>query len=580
MRFFSTLLTFLVIFSGNPLTAQSCTSGSFAQINLETNAVRARLHVNGNLWGDGQFGVYEVTADELSPNFNPVTAIYSGALWVGGKDPGGSIRMAAPRYGLTRGRVDYYPGPLTADGQTNPDTCARWDLFFVIEREDIRRFLSGFDPDNPDVDLIPRNIARWPGIGNPLFQSATGFDLPERELPLAPFVDVDEDGFYNPLRGDYPAFCGETAVWCVFNDNGPHRDSNIPNVLNAEVHLMAYAYRTVDSDPLQRTTFYDYTIINRGLETLSELYAGHWADSDLGCAENDRINSLPDRNLFYIYNSQQTESSFCVGGLSGYGNTSPVNIFQILRSRGPAGEKTDGLLNSVVPVFGSAGSGIPLQLTTPRSPAEYYNFLSGRAKDGEPLTRGGFGYRIGGDTTRYIFDGGPTETGAPWTHCAEQLPARDLRHVYGTGPYTLDPGERAEFTLAITTKFRVLYTDLCPEEATIIATADEVADFYEEDCAALRATPTRSVSVAKTDLRVFPNPVGNRVTFALPAGGSTIGTLSVMDGTGRLLTSINCEQTSCTLEMNDGNLPGGVYFYQVTTHDGRVVAGRFVYAPR
>ena len=37
---------------------------------------------------------------------------------------------------------------------------------------------------------------------------------------LAPFVDVDNDGNYNPLNGDYPKIKGNQSIWWVMNDNG------------------------------------------------------------------------------------------------------------------------------------------------------------------------------------------------------------------------------------------------------------------------------------------------------------------------------------------------------------------------
>ena len=35
---------------------------------------------------------------------------------------------------------------------------------------------------------------------------------------LAPFVDVDYDGLYNPALGDYPDVMGDQAIFFIFND--------------------------------------------------------------------------------------------------------------------------------------------------------------------------------------------------------------------------------------------------------------------------------------------------------------------------------------------------------------------------
>ncbi len=565
-------LTTLLLLCCMTVSAQDCTVPPSAQIDLAANGVRARLTTGGDLWWDGQDARYEVTEDAGSPNVNPVAAIFAGGLWLGGKDPGGGLKVAAQRYDRTTNNFDYRPGPLNENGTTVP-ACENWDRFFVINQREVRSFLNDFDPQNPDVTVIPDQIAGWPATGNPLFQGIHGFALPNTPQGLAPFYDVDLDGLYNPLKGDYPLFCGDEAIWCVFNDAGIHEASNTVDLLHAEIQLMAYAYADNDVD-LHRTTFYDYKIINRSQEDWLEFYAGHWIDSDLGCYTDDLINSAPDRNLFYVYNTNGTDQDPCPQGISSYGTSAPVNIFQVLSSNADreAGPETP-LLHSLVNLY---AGGIP-GMSTPNTRQEYFNVLSGRWKDGQPMTRGGTGYESGGAETNYAFDGGEVN-GAPWWHCNTPLPQSDIRQVYSTGPYTVSPGEIAEFTLGVTTIFGVEYPDGdCPANEPIFTAADKIKGIYDDNCSsAVLSSSAPLLRPEEVGLVTFPNPTSGQVTFSLPEN-RFIKQVQILDIAGRVVAAERSGNSpSVTMNLS---LPAGTYLYRLTTGNEQVVIGRMVVLP-
>lgn len=566
-------LGFLLLFgSPNNLFSQDCTGSPTAQIDLAVNGVRARLTTGGDLWWDGQEGGYEVTADAGSPNVNPVSAIFAGALWIGAKNSGGDIRFAGQGYDRSRNRFDYQPGPLNENGEPFGD-CQNWDRFFRIEREDILTYLSTFDPNNPDPTLIPNQIAGWPGTENPLFESIHGFSLPETLLGMAPFWDEDLDGIYDPTKGDYPLFCGDEAIWCVFNDARTHRATQTPGSLPAEIQMMAYAYADDDID-LHRTTFYDYKIINRGTEDWPEFYAGHWVDSDLGCYDNDLIGSDPEHNLFYVYNQNGVDQDPCIGGVPSYGETAPVNIFQVVNTsldQEPGME--DPGMHSFSTIYNS-GFGAPAPATTdPSNAQEYYNYLTGSWKDGTPITRGGLGYDTDGDITLFAFDGGEVN-GASWKQCSEVNSLADIRQVYSTGPYNLRPGQFAEFTLAITTIFGVDYPDdACPATDVIIAAAEKIKSIYESECTFSALTSIEEpLQPAAIGLVTFPNPTSGEITFRLPEQGR-IDKIEILDVAGRIQKVIQANNNSLTFDLQ---VPPGTYLYRLTTSQGEVAVGRVV----
>src|SRR4051812_28039579 len=72
--------------SAGAKTAEFC-AVTTAQTDLDINGVRARVLVGGDLWWDpvGKTPFYEV------PQGTGKTAIYAGALWIGGIDKSGQL---------------------------------------------------------------------------------------------------------------------------------------------------------------------------------------------------------------------------------------------------------------------------------------------------------------------------------------------------------------------------------------------------------------------------------------------------------------------------------------------------------
>ena len=117
------VLSFCVI----SLQAQNCEQAT-AQIDLDINNVKARLLVGGDLWWDGDDGKYIIP--KPAEGESEISALFMGALWLGGYDPGGILKVAAQTYGTANGNTDYWPGPLTEIGTTTPNDCTNFDRFW------------------------------------------------------------------------------------------------------------------------------------------------------------------------------------------------------------------------------------------------------------------------------------------------------------------------------------------------------------------------------------------------------------------------------------------------------------------
>lgn len=114
---------------------------------------------------------------------------------------------------------------------------------------------------------------------------------------LAPFVDQDGDGVYEPLDGDYPDFSGDEVVYVIQNDESyqPQLDA-----LGIELHLMFYQFNTTGY--LGETTFLNVRAFNRSTTSYTDYRQSIYADFDIGNYGDDYFGSSVANNMMYGYN--------------------------------------------------------------------------------------------------------------------------------------------------------------------------------------------------------------------------------------------------------------------------------------
>ncbi|CAA6810668.1 MAG: Unknown protein, partial [uncultured Aureispira sp.] len=434
-----------------------CTE-SRAQTDLAINNVRAMLRAGGDMWWDGNSN-----ARYIVPNVDPasgepeISALFAGAIWLGAYDDGGNLILAAQTY-RSNGN-DYWTGPLNPDlGTIEKTDCERWDRHFTVLGDDITALRGDFlDPLNPGVQGTPsRGLLGWPAKGNPHFLAIHGFDIRDYNQDLAPFIDADNDGIYDPYQGDHPiievAGCesfnyntpvyADQMTWWVYNDNGNLHTQTNGQTMKMEIQVTAFGYRTTDA--INNQTFYRYKLLNRNKLALNDTYFSLWSDPDLGCANDDYIGCDTVTGMGYVYNQDANDDNPCgTAGSAGYGTDIPalgVDYF-----RGP---------------LDSAGAEIGLSsfqyhINSPSDPKGdptaalgFYRLISGFWPNGTNITYGGDGYDPGnqaGVSTPYVFPSFPNETGGgAWSMCTESLSGLDQRFLHTSGPFVLKPGATNE----------------------------------------------------------------------------------------------------------------------------------------
>ncbi|MFN8321553.1 MAG: hypothetical protein U0T74_02735 [Chitinophagales bacterium] len=420
--------------------AGDCTTPQ-AQFDLDINNVRARLLTGGDLWwnlSEARYAVPKGDGSGISLN-----ALFAGAIWITGYDAGGNLKCAAQRY--RAGGDDYWPGPLTG-GVVDKATCSKYDRFFNVYGADIDKAQTAFLQKGSSTTLadIPKSLLAWPAKGNQYLATDPSligetFNVTDN---LAPFRDVDGDGIYDPLKGDYPvilcrgqeaeAYADQMIFW-VFNDGGNlHTESN-GQAIGVQVNALAFAFQTTDE--INNMTFYKYEITNKSSNPLQQTYISQWADPDLGNFGNDRVGCDTTRSLAIVWNGSTPDADN--GGVGGYGTDLP--IFGIDFFEGPLSDSGQQLGLSSFVYFTNGAS---FAQSDPSSAAQYRNYMTGFWNDGTPFTSGGTGTGYGGTTpVKYLFPGNPIDANA-WSEVQTgvSLAAGDRRTVQTSGPFTLTPG--------------------------------------------------------------------------------------------------------------------------------------------
>lgn len=473
-------------------------ANSGSAIDQRINNVRARLLGGGDCWWNFSDGRYIVPKVDLSSGQQEVSAIYAGAVWIGGFDPFGNLKLACQDY-RSATQNDFWPGPLDPiQGNTEAVTCENWDRHFRVTGDEIRQHLRNLATGNLNPSEIPKGLREWPAKGNPYFVDAWGFDLPFTDQALAGFYDADEDRLYDPLKGDYPSieirgcpldrYPDEMIFW-VYNDEGggqEHTQSRGRSI-RMEVQVQAFGYAT--NDALNDMTFQRYKLINRATDPIDSTFFAMWIDPDLGCSIDDYIGCDTALSLMYVYNQDPIDGqpgNTC-DGVPTYNDKVPmlgVDYF-----RGPLKPITqDSSVELGMSSFmyynrgGETGGNWPAAMSDPASPQAFYNYITGSWADGTSCTFGGSGYNPNNPTAvniNYVFPEQPNKAAPAWSMCTANLAFGDRRTLQASGPFRLNPGAVNELIIGVPWVADISYP--CPDMEPLFR-ADRLAQGLFDNC--------------------------------------------------------------------------------------------------
>jgi hypothetical protein len=513
--------------------------------NLDINQVDAWMLNRGDMFWDNVGNNRYIV-----PKGSCKSPLLAASLWIGGKDANNKIHLAAMEYRFNG--ADYSPGPLdtvTIKG----DTTGRFTKIWKVSKWEVEEFKQKFAAGEvTNGNYTPYgDFMSWPANGSGGYARN-----------LAPFVDVDNNNIYEPLKGDYPKIKGEETLYWMFNDNTyPHTESEGSTPLGVEVHAMAYAYNcdTIKlgspNEALNYTTFYEYRIINRSDTAYDSTFVGLWTDPDLGNPNDDFVGSNKDGNFAFTYNADNDDETH-----KGYGKNPPMLNTVFL---------SDPLHSFLSYSNDFSVTGIPTYYGL------HYNYLRGVWKDESPITYGGNGYKTGAPT-KLMYPGTPYSS--DWVD-STYFQNGDRRYIQSAGPFTLQPKQEKNFSFAIVYSYEPNAPNgINTSWAKNLRDVKAVQGWYTNQN--FPSCPTKPIGLSIGSelenplqaIKVVPNPFSGSTSLIFNLSQETKGTVQVYNMLGQVVQSIPLTQYNSgenTVKLDIANQPTGMYMYILKTEGGQ-----------
>ena len=377
---------------------------SFVEVTGEFDGNRVRNDMENN----GQIvSAFSGHSGMEWPKDNHTYSIYASSIWFAGK-VNGEIRTAAGDYSS-----ELMPGPWGSD----PGAAAH--KFYKVSKSDLADPLSSEDFQN------------WPA-----------------ELG-APWVDVDGDGVYSPLPGgpDHPEFVGDQVMWYVANDGAPGTHGLFGTLpLGIEVQFTTFGFDR--PDVFGDMMFVKGLAINKGGNTIEDMFIGLWSDPDMGDAGDDFVGCDTTLSLGFVWNDGvDSEYASYSGGTPAVG----YDFFQgpMVESAGDTalfmGQKKPGYKNLPMSSFVKYINPDAVYFD-PNDATEVYNYMLGLRADGTP-----FPLEVTGGS-KFVHPGDPaSDTGPNDTEYVDSdvHASSDRRFVMNAGTFTMAPGDSQEVVFGI-----------------------------------------------------------------------------------------------------------------------------------
>ena len=466
-----------------------------AQIDMEINNVRTTLLAGGDIWWDLNDAKYEIPKIDPPGSATSVHSLFAGAIWLGGIDAGGQLKLAAQTYRQTGN--DFWPGPLDNNASVTDATCDEFDRHWKVTAEEIDELRACLEQGGGTcpANNIATSILEWPARGNQNARGANGNIIQINE-DLAPFYSADGGNFYDPTRGDYPVidpdaddpvYADEMIFW-VYNDKGNIHTETSGQAIGVQVNALAFAFTT--SDEVNDMTFYRYKLINKATIDISEFYMAQWVDADLGCFNNDYVGCDTTRSLGICYNGTASDPDCATPG---YGDDPPmigIDYFE-----GPLSDarlvEVPGEGGGVDTIFERVELGMSnftyynndfTVQGNPTTAVHYYGYMTGFWKDNTPFTCDQCTGKGGSSTCSYMFPSDPPNSPFPefWSECSCGNPPADRRFLQSSGPFTLEPGAVNNITVgAVWVRPEGVYP--CPTFDIIGTASDKAQALFDNE---------------------------------------------------------------------------------------------------
>ncbi len=486
---------------------------------LDINDISAMINASDiQFWSRGNSNPWFIV-----PKEGRASSVFSFSMWMGGLDENDQLHLAAERYEQVGN--DFSIGPVS-DMYLNQQQID-WNKLWKLNREEIEYHKNHWmDPGYLPIE----NIQNWPAHGD--------ISLGQENL-MAPFVDINANGIYDPENGDYPKIRGDQGMYMVYNDEMTDHTETGGNKIGVEIHNVPYAFNCPEDSVFNQSLFFHFDIINRSDTSYHDFYLGSFVDFDLGNPWDDYIGCDTVLNSFFVYNADQfDENEFFLNPDTtfGYSNSPPAQALVFLNKKMTS---FMGFTNSIG-IYGD-----------PSVAAEYYNNLKGLLVDGSPITANG---------DRFMFPGDPANS-LDWSEISAGNAPGDRRGMGASGPYEFNAGDTLQFDLAF-----VFARDYQGNNLTSLSLLkqriQELINYYQND-----STPCghswSGIDSSKESVRaliIYPNPCDDNLFIKRNVAENDPLFLSIYEISGKVYMNVKVPPNQNKISVQ--NLPSGMYFIE------------------
>ncbi len=498
--------------------------------------------------GEGSHDPFTDRGGFLWPGGNnaSITAIFQDGLVWGGKIRG-QIRTGGSTYrsGLQPGNI------LVKDDHASPD-----DKMFQVWK--IKKRWESL-PEGSEKHRYQYYAEHWPvQIG-------------------IPWVDENRDGIYTPGI-DQPKYYGDEMLFYTSNDFDTATSNFLYGSDPMGIEMQCLTFEK-DTTNLKDVVFKKYKMINRGNETITDMYLAYWTDDDLGDANDDYSGVDSSQGFGYTWNGTNNDQK--------YGSPPPAIAHMIVQGPAVPGVPMDSAhfddswkkeyknlpaTSFVLYLGGSSVYKDPDMGRYEGSLMLYYN-MQGLTWDGSAYIDPNTGVPV-----NYVLAGDPV-SGKGWYE-GDGWPNGplygDRRYMISSGPFNLAPGDTQEITIAIFMGLGINNTN----SISILREKAAVIKYYYNN--ELVEELKSSSPVRLTDYYLeqnYPNPfnASTNIEYRIPEKSNVI--IKIYDILGREVRTINQgEQVPWhyKVSFNASDLASGVYLYRIIATPASSTAGEFI----
>ena len=574
--------------------------------SLTINNVNAWFNAWGyhysNNWDD--YTCFEV------PKGSGKGTLFAHSLWIGGKDENDHLHLAGYMYGQgphvvqAHTQSDFWAGPVMDSAKYSVYMDTVWNYVWKLSKSEIEFHKSNWN--KPGYKPI-YDILTWPGNGDiSLGQAAQ----------LAPYIDINDDGIYNPYDGDFPNIRGDQALFFIFNDYQYVHSETEGDKMKLEIHGMAYAFDLPQDSAFNNTIFLNYKMINRSSHTYTDSYTGIFGDFDIGYSDDDFIGCDVERGMFFGYNGKPVDGT---GQSHAYGAHPPAQAIVFLggpllnpdQRDNPRFTGDCSIITSTYPndpyaingagfgdtivdnerlgmtgfvYFNNSNSGVPLYMQDPSYANQYYMYMQSIWRDSTKMIYGGNGHTGSGgygpecnfmfpgisDDCHWGTNGQPPNGPELWTEKTAKNNPSDRRGLGSVGPFTIKPGESQDLDLAFVFARDYSNSDTSNSLNLLGQLVDTIRHSFNTNLLP-NGKPFIGINDKLVqypwDLKIFPNPASSSVTIFTEKGYQGITAFRIVDSKGATVKSLNISGNGRTMNLDVSGLSPGLYLIMIQSKD-------------